>query len=502
MTYKIMAINAGSSSLKFQLLNMPQGALLCQGLIERIGLPEARFTLKTPTQKWQETLPIADHHEAVTLLLEALTGRGILSSLQEIDGVGHRVAHGGERFKDAALVCDDTLREIERLAELAPLHNPVNALGIRLFRQLLPAVPAVAVFDTAFHQTLAPEAWLYPLPWRYYAELGIRRYGFHGTSHHYVSSALAEKLGVPLSALRVVSCHLGNGCSVCAIKGGQSVNTSMGFTPQSGVMMGTRSGDIDPSILPWLVEKEGKSALQLSQLLNNESGLLGVSGVSSDYRDVEQAADAGNERAALALSLFCRTHSRNYRQLYHADGRSGRADLYRRHRRAFRPARATICRNLHFLGLALDDEKNQRSATFIQADNALVKVAVINTNEELMIARDVMRLALPQARELAVSAINDAPPLAENHGNRRVAMPLCALAKVSGKVKTWLLHNVPPRAENLSRAGSSAAKSWSPVRWTGTAPSRSRPGYREKTSGRCRGRWSTSCWPTGATPQR
>lgn len=249
MTYKIMAINAGSSSLKFQLLNMPQGALLCQGLIERIGLPEARFTLKTSAQKWQETLPIADHHEAVTLLLEALTGRGILSSLQEIDGVGHRVAHGGERFKDAALVCDDTLREIERLAELAPLHNPVNALGIRLFRQLLPAVPAVAVFDTAFHQTTAPEAGSI-LPRRYYAELGIRRYGFHGTSHYYVSSALAEKLGVPLSALRVVSCHLGNGCSVCAIKGGQSVNTSMGFTPQSGVMMGTRSGDIDPSILP------------------------------------------------------------------------------------------------------------------------------------------------------------------------------------------------------------------------------------------------------------
>ncbi|MDU2481821.1 MAG: acetate/propionate family kinase, partial [Klebsiella sp.] len=342
--------------------------------------------LKTSAQKWQETLPIADHHEAVTLLLEALTGRGILSSLQEIDGVGHRVAHGGERFKDAALVCDDTLREIERLAELAPLHNPVNALGIRLFRQLLPAVPAVAVFDTAFHQTLAPEAWLYPLPWRYYAELGIRRYGFHGTSHHYVSSALAEKLGVPLSALRVVSCHLGNGCSVCAIKGGQSVNTSMG------------------SILPWLVEKEGKSARQLSQLLNNESGLLGVSGVSSDYRDVEQAADAGNERAALALSLFAEriraTIGSYIMQMGGLDALIFTGGIGEHSARA----RATICRNLHFLGLALDDEKNQRSATFIQADNALVKVAVINTNEELMIARDVMRLALPQARELAVSA--------------------------------------------------------------------------------------------------
>ena len=216
--------------------------------------------------------------------------------------------------------------------------------------------------------------------------------------------ALAEKLGVPLSALRVVSCHLGNGCSVCAIKGGQSVNTSMGFTPQSGVMMGTRSGDIDPSILPWLVEKEGKSAQQLSQLLNNESGLLGVSGVSSDYRDVEQAADAGNERAALALSLFAEriraTIGSYIMQMGGLDALIFTGGIGENSARA----RATICRNLHFLGLALDDEKNQRSATFIQADNALVKVAVINTNEELMIARDVMRLALPQARELAVSA--------------------------------------------------------------------------------------------------
>lgn len=195
--------------------------------------------------------------------------------MQDIDGVGHRVAHGGERFKDSTPVTDETLAEIERLAELAPLHNPVNALGIKVFRQLLPDAPSVAVFDTAFHQTLDERAFIYPLPWRYYSELGIRRYGFHGTSHKYVSATLAEKLGVPLSALRVVCCHLGNGSSVCAIKGGRSVNTSMGFTPQSGVMMGTRSGDIDPSILPWLALHEGKTPEQLNQLLNNESGLLG-----------------------------------------------------------------------------------------------------------------------------------------------------------------------------------------------------------------------------------
>lgn len=250
MSHKIMAINAGSSSLKFQLLAMPQGEMICQGLIERIGMANARVTMKTSAQKWQETAPIADHREAVTLLLDKLLSHHIINTLQDIDGVGHRVAHGGEFFKDSARVTDETLAQIERLAELAPLHNPVNVLGIHIFRQLLPSTPSVAVFDTAFHQTLDESAYIYPLPWRYYAELGIRRYGFHGTSHKYVSTALVERLGVPLSALRVICCHLGNGSSICAIKGGQSVNTSMGFTPQSGVMMGTRSGDIDPSILP------------------------------------------------------------------------------------------------------------------------------------------------------------------------------------------------------------------------------------------------------------
>ncbi|HHI0053069.1 TPA: acetate/propionate family kinase [Klebsiella quasipneumoniae] len=404
MSYKIMAINAGSSSLKFQLLEMPQGNMLCQGLIERIGMASARVTLKTPGQKWQESAPVADHREAVTLLLEKLLNHRIIQSLQDIDGVGHRVAHGGERFKDSTPVTDETLAEIERLAELAPLHNPVNALGIKVFRQLLPDAPSVAVFDTAFHQTLDERAFIYPLPWRYYSELGIRRYGFHGTSHKYVSATLAEKLGVPLSALRVVCCHLGNGSSVCAIKGGRSVNTSMGFTPQSGVMMGTRSGDIDPSILPWLALHEGKTPEQLNQLLNNESGLLGVSGVSHDYRDVEQAADNGNRQAALALSLFAEriraTIGSYIMQMGGLDALIFTGGIGENSARA----RSAICHNLNFLGLSVDEEKNQHNATFIQAENAMVKVAVINTNEELMIARDVMRLALPQARELAVPA--------------------------------------------------------------------------------------------------
>ncbi|ENB7487117.1 acetate/propionate family kinase [Citrobacter koseri] len=404
MSHKIMAINAGSSSLKFQLLAMPQGEMICQGLIERIGMANARVTMKTSAQKWQETAPIADHREAVTLLLDKLLSHHIINTLQDIDGVGHRVAHGGEFFKDSARVTDETLAQIERLAELAPLHNPVNALGIHIFRQLLPSTPSVAVFDTAFHQTLDESAYIYPLPWRYYAELGIRRYGFHGTSHKYVSTALAERLGVPLSALRVICCHLGNGSSICAIKGGQSVNTSMGFTPQSGVMMGTRSGDIDPSILPWIAEREGKTPQQLNYLLNNESGLLGISGVSHDYRDVEQAADGGNRRAALALTLFAEriraTIGSYIMQMGGLDALIFTGGIGENSARA----RAAVCHNLHFLGLSIDEEKNLRNATFIQAENAVVKVAVINTNEELMIAQDVMRIALSDKVTFDVSA--------------------------------------------------------------------------------------------------
>lgn len=404
MSHRIMAINAGSSSLKFQLLAMPQGTAICQGLIERIGMVNAQVTIKTHTQKWQETLPMADHREAVALLLEKLIDYRIINTLNDITGIGHRVAHGGESFKDSALITDETLAQIEHLAELAPLHNPVNVIGIKVFRQLLPNTPSVAVFDTAFHQTLDEPAYVYPLPWRYYAELGIRRYGFHGTSHKYVSATLAEKLGVPLSALRIVCCHLGNGSSICAIKGGLSVNTSMGFTPQSGVMMGTRSGDIDPSILPWIAQREGKTPQQLNHLLNNESGLLGVSGISSDYRDVEQAADAGNRQAALALTLFAEriraTIGSYIMQMGGLDVLLFTGGIGENSSRA----RSAICHNLHFLGLAIDEEKNQRNSTFIQTDNAMVKVAVINTNEELMIAQDVMRIALTETAAFCIPA--------------------------------------------------------------------------------------------------
>ncbi|NCB61953.1 MAG: acetate/propionate family kinase, partial [Gammaproteobacteria bacterium] len=304
MSQKIMAINAGSSSLKFQLFSMPDEQVITKGLIERIGKQDAIFTIEFAGQKQKETLPVSDHQQAVDHLLKVLLDHQIIRSLDEISGVGHRVAHGGEAFRDSALIDDAALYEIEQLSILAPLHNPVNAIGIRAFLKALPHAKAVAVFDTSFHQTMAPDTYLYPLPYRYYTELGIRRYGFHGTSHKYVSQVCAEKMDTPLSELRIISCHLGNGSSICAIQHGRSVNTSMGFTPLAGVMMGTRCGDIDPSIMPFIAQREAKTPDEMNLLINNESGLLGVSGVSNDYRDVEQAAKNGNPQAQLALRMF------------------------------------------------------------------------------------------------------------------------------------------------------------------------------------------------------
>lgn len=394
MSGKIMAINAGSSSLKFQLFSHPGEQVLCQGLIERIGRQDALFTLRAGQQTWRETLPIKDCREAALHLLNALIAHRVLASLDEINGVGHRVAHGGETFCDSALITPEVLEKIEQLGALAPLHNPVNALAIRVFQQALPHAKAVAVFDTAFHQTLSDIHYLYPLPWRYYAELGIRRYGFHGTSHKYVSTLCAERLGRPLDTLRIISCHLGNGSSICAIHHGRSVNTSMGFTPQAGVMMGTRSGDIDPSILPYIQQTEGKSAQDINQLINNQSGLLGVSGVSNDYRDVEHAAAAGNPQAQLALKLFVeriRAVIGSYIvQLGGIDVLifTGGIGENARH------ARQQICHRLDFLGIALDEEKNNANQSFIQRETSPVQIAIVNTNEELMIARDVVRVAL------------------------------------------------------------------------------------------------------------
>ena len=293
---KIMAINAGSSSLKFQLFEMPSETVLTKGLVERIGLDNAVFTISVNGEKQTDITEIPDHAVAVKILVEKLLSQNIIQSYDEITGVGHRVVHGGEKFADSVLITDETLAEIEALSDLAPLHNPANIVGIKAFQDILPNVPAVAVFDTAFHQTMPEKSFLYSLPYEYYEKYGVRKYGFHGTSHKYVSERAAELLGRPIEQLRLISCHLGNGASIAAIEGGKSIDTSMGFTPLAGVAMGTRSGNIDPALIPFIMEKTGKTADEVLNVLNKESGLLGVSGISSDLRDLIKASAEGNER--------------------------------------------------------------------------------------------------------------------------------------------------------------------------------------------------------------
>lgn len=391
MSQNIMAINAGSSSLKFQLFAMPEELVITKGLIERIGKNDAIVSIEFGQQKLKQTLPVLNHQQAVDHLLKALLEHQIIHSLSDISGVGHRVAHGGEAFKDSSIIDETALHHIEQLSTLAPLHNPVNAVGIRSFLQALPHATSVAVFDTSFHQTMTEEHFLYPLPYRYYTELDIRRYGFHGTSHKYVSQVCADKMNMPISDLRLISCHLGNGSSICAIHHGRSVNTSMGFTPLAGVMMGTRCGDIDPSIMPYIAQREDKSPDAMNKLINSESGLLGVSGISNDYRDVEQAAKEGNAQAKLALNMFA-NRIRDFIGSYIAQMGGLDALIFTGGiGENSRTARAAICRQLDYLGIVLDETRNNANDTFIQQPSASVSIAVINTNEELMIARDVMR---------------------------------------------------------------------------------------------------------------
>ena len=303
---KVMAVNAGSSSLKFQLINMPSEEVITSGLVERIGQEVGNFVIKVNGEKIQTQTPIPDHQVAVDLLLNALVDHHIVESLEEIDAVGHRVVHGGEDFDDSVVVDEEAVKKVADLAELAPLHNPANIIGYKAFKEALPDhVGHVFVFDTAFHQTLDKERYLYPLPLEYYTDLKVRKYGAHGTSHKYVSQQAIEMLGNPKES-RIIVCHLGNGASVSAVQDGKCIDTSMGFTPLAGIMMGTRSGDVDPSVIDYLIEEVGLDMKEVIKMLNKESGLLGVSGVSSDFRDVQEAAANGNERAQLALDIFFR----------------------------------------------------------------------------------------------------------------------------------------------------------------------------------------------------
>ncbi|WP_066050470.1 acetate kinase [Robertmurraya korlensis] len=393
---KVIAINAGSSSLKFQLFEMPNEEVITKGLIERIGLKDSIFTISVNGEKVEEVTDIPDHAVAVKMLLNKLTESGIIKSLEEINGIGHRVVHGGEEFNDSVLITDEVLRKIEELSELAPLHNPANITGIRAFQQVLPNVPAVAVFDTAFHQTMPESSFLYSLPYEYYKDYGIRKYGFHGTSHKYVSERAAELLGRPLEQLRLISCHLGNGASIAAIEGGKSIDTSMGFTPLAGVTMGTRSGNIDPALIPFIMEKTGNSADEVLDILNKKSGMLGVSGFSSDLRDIELEAEKGNERAELALEVFGnRIHKYigSYAsRMFGVDAIIFTAGIGENSQ----AIRARVLQGLEFMGVYWDPalNKTRGEEAFINYPHSPVKVIVIPTNEEVMIARDVLKIAL------------------------------------------------------------------------------------------------------------
>jgi acetate kinase len=391
---KILVINSGSSSLKYQLMDMETKSPLAKGLVERIGLPGAMLTHRPQNgEKEVITSDLPDHVAAIKLVLDAIVNPeyGVISSLAEIDAVGHRVLHGGEKVSGSVLVNEEVKKAIEECIELGPLHNPANLAGILACEKMMAGTPQVAVFDTAFHQTMPPEAYLYGIPYELYDKYKIRRYGFHGTSHKYVSQRAAELLGKRLDKLKLISCHLGNGSSITAIKYGKSVETSMGFTPLEGLMMGTRSGDLDPTIVSFIMNKEHLTSDEVNDFLNKKCGVLGLSGVSSDFRDLQKAADEGNYRAQLALDVF--VHDvKKYVGAYAAimDGVDGiifTAGLGENSAEI----RASICETLSYLGVSIDPEKNETARgkeVDISKWGAKCKVMVIPTNEELMIALD------------------------------------------------------------------------------------------------------------------
>lgn len=392
---KIIAINAGSSSFKFQLFEMPAEKEIAKGLVERIGLDNGIFSITVDGEKKTVNQDFKNHEEAVNLMLEKLVENGVIRSINDIDASGHRVVHGGEVFDKSVLIDDEVVREIQKLSELAPLHNPANLMGINAFREQLPDVPHVAVFDTSFHQTMPESSYLYSLPYNYYEDYGIRKYGFHGTSHKYVTQRASELMNRPLEELRIISCHLGNGASIAAVKGGESIDTSMGFTPLAGVTMGTRSGNIDPALIPYIMEKTGKSAVEVLNVLNKESGLLGVSGFSSDLRDIEEEAQKGNERAELALEVFGErihkymgsyaTRMGGLDAIIFTAGVGENSDI----------VRAKVLEGLEFMGVYFDPTSNdvRGQEKFINHPYSPVKIIIIPTNEEVMIARDVMEIA-------------------------------------------------------------------------------------------------------------
>ena len=392
----ILVINCGSSSLKYQLINSETEGVLAKGLCERIGIDGMLTYQPEGGEKEKSEIAMPTHTEAINAVLAALTNEksGVIKSLSEVGAVGHRVVHGGEKFTSSCLINDESMKAIEECNDLAPLHNPANLIGIRACQELMPGVPMVAVFNTAFHQTMPDVAYTYGIPYEYYEKYKVRRYGFHGTSHSYVSKRTAEIVGKPYDQMKIIVCHLGNGASISAVNCGKSVDTSMGLTPLEGLVMGTRSGDLDPAIIDFVGKKEGLSLDEMNEVLNKKSGMLGISGVSSDGRDLEAAAETGNKRAQLALDVF------DYRVIKYigayaaamngVDAIAFTAGIGENNIKM----RKDVCSSLTYLGVKLDEEKNnvRGEERIISADDSKVQVLLVPTNEELAIARETLAL--------------------------------------------------------------------------------------------------------------
>jgi acetate kinase len=393
---KVLVVNCGSSSLKYQLINMQDEKILAKGLVERIGIEGSILTHRVNDNKYTIEQPMKDHKVAIKLVLDALINKehGVICEMSEISAVGHRVVHGGEKYASSVLIDENVMKALEECVKLAPLHNPPNIIGINACRELMPNTPMVAVFDTAFHQTLPEYAYMYALPYELYTKYGVRKYGFHGTSHKFVSEVASEMMGKDIKNLKIITCHLGNGASITAINGGKSVDTSMGFTPLEGVAMGTRCGNIDPAIVPFLMKEANMSSSEVDNLMNKKSGVLGVSGVSSDFRDIGKAAEEGNKRAKLALDIFCyrvRTTIGAYvAALNGVDCIVFTAGLGENSA----SNRKEICQGLGYLGINIDDEKNSITGKEVEIStvDSKVKVFAIPTDEELVIARDTKKI--------------------------------------------------------------------------------------------------------------
>ena len=392
----ILVLNSGSSSLKYQLINTITKEVLAKGNFERIGQKDAFLTHKVGEEKHKFELEVENHEMALEIILSKLTSKscGVIAGIDRIDAIGHRVVHGSDKFTSSVLITDDVIKQIEDCIPLAPLHNPSALAGIRACQEIMPGKPMVAAFDTAFHQTIEKERYIYPIPYKYYEKYSMRKYGFHGLSHNYVAHRVAELKNVPIENLKIVNCHLGQGASICAIQNGKSVDTSMGFTPLGGIPMGTRSGDLDPSIVTYIMKHENIDSDEMDRILNKKSGVFGVSEVSVDFRDIEAEALSGGKHAKLALDVFhylvacyvarCAVAMNGIDVLTFTAGVGEKGPI----------SRDAICKHLEFLGVKIDEEKNKirGEEVEISSENSKVKVYVVPTNEELMIARETLKL--------------------------------------------------------------------------------------------------------------